>query len=574
MSTTNRNDNWRLPDLIDVGMVRARHSVTLPLVIQTPGPAQIRGELSGLTVFPTQTTGGEQLIQLRIAGDHLFKDTLLTGQMAVRAAGETRIIWIIGRVLEDEFQQWAREVLRLTAPSNRKFLARAGMVLGKHHLAGEPGAEQLPDSQAYLRREESGAWALFQPRPSNTPLVVNGQLLAVGQRLLVIGGETIGLGKLTLQVEAYNASPALLVDSVVDFGRLSVCTVAQLTIKNRSSQPWQGMLKVMVPWIVAPNPIVSCPGRQSISLALQLGRGIPDVSGQQINLTGALLLEGQQEVWSIGATLLVDARPEEVLTRQAVQLQQEAVVSASVLPLAADEITVLPSSPPATGLNLDFGVVSNTAVESAVHQICFINTSPQVMSGRAWVNDYFWLEITPSTFICLPGQAVTFTVKLNKFGADLRPKRYNIEDAILVEYNGQQTSIRVCLEIQRPGHQVEATPPNVPATPPLTPVQTIDFGTVNNFSDPLPVQTFRLSNPSSQIMTGTVRVNDYFWLEVTPTSFTCPPGQEVVFTVTFNQSVATIRPKQYHVTDAILVESSGQRQWLAVAMTIVRPTSS
>lgn len=573
MSTIHNNAQWRLPDLIDVGMLRARYSVTLPLIIQTPGPAQINGELSGLTVFPTHISGGEQLIQMRIAGDHLFKDTLLTGQMTVCAAGETRTIWIIGRVLDDEFQQWTRENLQLTAPSNRKFFGRAGIVLGKQHLAGELGAAQLPESQAYLRKDESGVWALFQPRPSNTPLVVNGQPIAVGQRLLIIGGETIALGKLTLQVEAHNINFALLVNGTVDFGRLSTCPTVQLTIKNRSSHSWSGVIKAMVPWIVVPNPTVNCPARQSVTLNLQLGDGIPDVVGQQINVTGALLLEGEQEVWFIGATLLVDVKPDESLAMQAVQAQRAAIIALPVSSLAIDARTVLSALPPNVDLRIDFGAVSTTEVETNERQFRFTNTLPQIISGRAWVNDYFWLEVTPTTFTCPPGQAVTFTARLNKSGADLRPKRYIVADAILVECNGYTIQIAVQVEIKRPEQHNNVTANPAPALP-VPPLHTINFGTVNNFSSALPVYTFRVNNPSTQVMTGTVRVNDYFWLEVAPTHFTCPPGQEVVFTVALNQSVTTLRLKEYHVTDAILVESSGQRQWIAVAMTIERPTSS
>lgn len=862
MATANNSSGWRLPDLIDLGDIRAKYPVSLPMLIQTPGPAQLSSDLSGMTVLPTATPAGENLIRVMIPGDRLFKDTLLAGQLIIQSDNETRTVWLIGRVLEDEFQAWVKDKLQLTAPSQRKFACSLGMVLGRRTLAGEIGADALDDTQAYLRKEECGVWSVFQPRPVGVLLRVAGRSVAVGQRLIVTGGETIELGVLKLKVETERTDLALEVSGSVDFGRLSAHQPAYLSVKNQSSQTWSGQFKTMVPWIVVPHPQVTCPPRQQIQVAVQLGPAVPGEAGQQVNVTSALVLEGAKELWAISAQVMVDIKGgleltprtldwgtvsdlqkaqvlqlrlkntgnqlwqgvattpvpwlnispsslkcaagaetviEVRLNQQAATLPDgpadvaEAVViegnnqritatiqlykqqpraqivlqpkvldwgtvtnwstaarqtvevnnigdkdwqgkvevkvnwldvtpavvhcpagghatvtvrlnaAAQHLPsflqkvpaavqfvgegttaavlvrvkmeppqiqLVPDRLDIVvanrnqlpryfvqlhnqggqpwngvvtttlrwltvtpstvtcpaggsatvevalnqnvntvfrravvieelkdfvqiygdsvqlslttrleikydvvasqppppsPSPPPIlppilpTGLMVDFGTVNELTVGGATRKVQFVNTNAYTMRGNVRVNDYFWLEVTPTTFDCLPNQEVVLTVQLNQAAGELRPKRYEVPDAIVIESNGKQEFIRVIAEIRRA--QEKSFPPTG---------LKVDFGVISDFSGDYPAHELQFANPYPHVVEGTVRVNGYFWLDVTPSTFSSRPGQRIAITVCLNPAASNLRPKQYVVEDAIVIESMGQQQLVGVAVEIQR----
>jgi len=100
--------------------------------------------------------------------------------------------------------------------------------------------------------------------------------------------------------------------------------------------------------------------------------------------------------------------------------------------------------------------------------------------------------------------------------------------------------------------------------PDTQPIQLVaDFGTVSDWSGPLPTREIRLSNSQAQVMKGTVR-STLPWLEVTPESFTCPPGQEIVLTVRLTKKAAWLRSKNCDVADALVIES-GDRKHLVRA---------
>jgi len=301
---------WRLPDLIDLGDLWAKHSVTLPMLIEVPGPATLRGELANLQVEPARLpAGGEHLIRVGIPGGKLFKDTMLAGQLVVESQGETRSVWIIGRVLEDEFKKWAKDKIILVGKSGRKFAFGPGMLLGKEQLQGEPGAERVAEKQAYIMKESSGVWSLIQPLPVSLPTEVNGRPLDVGRRLLLKGGEVIRIGSLELEVEATKTDLPVTLDGTVDFGKLSTRATTGspvIEVKNTKRRKWEGTLRSTVPWIQVPQPQLVCPANQTVQVPVQLGTGLSRLPRQLINYTGALVLEGSAESWVISAQLHVD----------------------------------------------------------------------------------------------------------------------------------------------------------------------------------------------------------------------------------------------------------------------------
>ncbi len=86
----------------------------------------------------------------------------------------------------------------------------------------------------------------------------------------------------------------------------------------------------------------------------------------------------------------------------------------------------------------------------------------------------------------------------------------------------------------------------------------VDFGAVSNWSGALPAREIRLANSQAQAMNGAVR-STLPWLEVTPASFSCPPGQEVILTVRLTNQATMLRPKTYDVTDALVIESNDEK---------------
>jgi hypothetical protein len=121
--------------------------------------------------------------------------------------------------------------------------------------------------------------------------------------------------------------------------------------------------------------------------------------------------------------------------------------------------------------------------------------------------------------------------------------------------------------VQEPPPQ-PAPPPPLPAQPAAPPPaaepaqlvvapQALDFGSVTRWKGDLPKQEVRLRNSGSGLWNGTVR-STVPWLEVNPTTVTCPAGGEVVLTVGLTPVGGKLKPKVYNVSDAIFVEGEGQ----------------
>ena len=749
MGASRSGGGWNLPDLIDLGDIRAKYPVTLPMVIQVPGPARLHGELTNLHVQPARLpAGGEHLIRVGIPGDKLFKDTMLAGQLVIESNGETRSIWIIGRVLEDEFKAWARDKIILVGKSGREYGFGPGMLLGKEQLRGEPGADRMAEKQAYIMKEPSGVWSLIQPLPVSQPILVNGQPVGVGRRRLLKGSEVIKIGELELTVEAKKTDLPITVDGSVDFGKLSAratATPPMITVRNNHKRnKWQGMLRSTVPWIQVPQPQVVCPGSKAVQVTVRLGTGLSSLPQQVINYTGALVLEGAKETWAISAQLDIDVdesleveptsldfgrvndpgavAPQRLHLRNTGNTDWQGTVQVAAPWLAVDrtslqcaagaetklevrltdQVMVLPEGPNAVadalkvegqGLSvtvaarlhfdkpkvqlevqprsIDWGKVMDWRAAKP-QTVQLRNTGTKDWQGKA-ESKVPWLEVTPATLHCpAQGQAM-LTVRLtdrlqgltvgeqktpaavriegegkafsilarlvveapqiqpdttmielvlddrsalphyalslqNRGGQDWhgtvkstlrwllvsptdvacpaggeavidvtlspqvggifkKPRTVKVDDAIRIEGRGQPLLVGMRLEI-KPPVVVDYEKPEPPVVTPPLPELTVDFGTVSDWSGPLPTREIRLPNSQAQVMEGTVR-STLPWLEVTPESFTCPPGQEVVLTVRLTKKAAWLQPKNYDVADALVIESGDKKHLVRARLKVV-----
>lgn len=114
--------------------------------------------------------------------------------------------------------------------------------------------------------------------------------------------------------------------------------------------------------------------------------------------------------------------------------------------------------------------------------------------------------------------------------------------------------------------------PPAPAPPPpagapqlVANPSALDFGSVTRWKGDLPTQTVRLRNGGGKAWNGAAR-STLPWLEINPTTVSCPAGGEVTLTVGLTSAGSKLRPKAYNVSDAILVEGEGQTLQIGVQM--------
>ena len=83
---------------------------------------------------------------------------------------------------------------------------------------------------------------------------------------------------------------------------------------------------------------------------------------------------------------------------------------------------------------------------------------------------------------------------------------------------------------------------------------TIDFDIVSDWSGPLPTREIHVPNKHTREMEGEAH-SKLSWLELTPTSFSCPPGEKVVLTARLTDEATRLQPGIYDVADALTIKS-------------------
>ncbi|MCB9078366.1 MAG: hypothetical protein H6631_12275 [Anaerolineaceae bacterium] len=512
MGKSYNSGGWDLPALIDLGDLRAKYPITLPMVVEVPGPAQLRGDLASMRIEPTRLlTGGKHMIQVGIPGERLFKDTMLAGQLIIESGGDSRTIWIIGRVLEDEFKAWVCDKIILVSQSGRKYGFDSGMLLGKEQLRGEAGVNRIDEKQAYILKEPSGIWSLIQPLPVNLPTLVNGRPVGVGQRQLLKGGEIIEIGDIKLTVETKKTQLPLTVGGQVDFGKLSTRSMASpptIQVKNNSRfKKWEGTLRATVPWLEIPQPQVVCPGGKAVQVAVQLGSGLDGLPRQMINYTGALMLEGGNETWAISAQLDVDIE---------------------------EGLQVEPTT-------LDFGQVS---IPNAIkpQQLRLRNTGNAHWQGSIQLL-VPWLVVNPINLQCAAGQETIVEVRITDPITSLPEGPNMIAEALKIEGQGLMVPVPVRLHFNRPKVQLDVKP------------RSLDWGQVMDWRAAKP-QTIYLYNSGNKDWQGQAE-SKIPWLEVKPTTLRCPAQGQATLTACLTEQFQGLAVGEQKTPAAIRIEGEG-----------------
>ncbi len=109
-----------------------------------------------------------------------------------------------------------------------------------------------------------------------------------------------------------------------------------------------------------------------------------------------------------------------------------------------------------------------------------------------------------------------------------------------------------------PAPSVQSPPASAGSGRLTTEPQVLDFGAFNRWRNDLPVIELHLKNETGKAWSGTVS-STLPWLDVAPTSVSCPAGGEALCRVSLTAAGGRLKPRIYSVEDALLVEGGGQR---------------
>jgi hypothetical protein len=635
LGMANNSGGWRLPDLIDLGDVWAKHPVTLPMTIEVPAPARLHTEIAIAQVQPDNLPAqGEHIINVSLAGDKLVKDLMVAGQLVIEAGGETRAVWIVARVLDEEFKDWLRDKIILIGKSGRKFGFNATMLLGKEVLKGEPGADALSDRQAFIQKEPSGVWSLIQPLRVGKPLQVNGQPVGIGRRQMLRGGETIELGALKLLVEAKQTDLGISVDGPVQFGKVSQRATAAppvVTVKNTDQKrSWEGRLRSTVPWIHVPHERVACPGGHSVAVLVQLGSDLSNLPSGVHHGYGALVLEGSTLSWVLTAVVDVDARqtgidvepstvdfghvidPSQVPAQRVKLRNQGAMewrgsIQVTVPWLAVDRTDVQVASGAEQTITVTLTDQVTALTESAhvapdALKIAGPGGSASVAARLMFERPKVQLDVQPRSIdwdkVMDWRMAASHVVTVRNTGnkgwqgkAESLSPWVDVSPAALSVPPGGQIKLTLQLKqelqnlatgeqkasiarVEGEGLMITVVGRVVVEQAPIE-VDATQVSMVLEDRSVLPTASFCVRNRSGQDRRITIK-STLQWLKVTPSDLVCPARGEVMVTVSLSPEVGAIfkRPKQVNVHDAIQLDVGGQPVQVAVSLDVRSPLSS
>jgi len=396
--------------------------------------------------------------------------------------------------------------------------------------------------------------------------------------------------------QAHNVWVALTVEKPVvlpqtaeriDFGRISI-PVAQypfreISIFNSLFFPAEVVAHSSVPWLTVTPERIQCSSKQTCTLRITLNPNAADLPEGPLTQAEAVVVEIAQKT-----------------QRHAVSLYVEKAAPLPTEDRKANEYVI------------DFAEVTDLSAGFPSRSFQLTNTSSQPIEGRVLSTNVIWITVTPDKFRIEPNGRVNLKVQLNK---SARAKSYDEPRAIIIELSDAQIPIRVkgnvrkalasisgSISIPVTVPKVEATFLSVDSASPLlnshletrstgdeTPEPAypelnlakgagqlaqmenlLDFGAYIISPDPLPIRTLALVNTSSQMIAGTVRINDVPWLTVDPVRFECAPGGKVLVHIGFSEEVRKLRSRgrPYRATEAVCVETGAQTFCLQASVQI------
>ena len=470
MGNTNKTGGWNLPVIVDLGDLVETNAFSMPMVIRIPGPTTLRSQLGSMVIEPARLpAAGDYVIRLRFEQGSLIRGIMLAGQIVLDSQGDSKTVWVIGRVLPtSEYNAKAQPVVCLSSQSGRRYYFSETMVLGKAQFQNEGAAAQLVPEQAHFVRDKANVWSIVQTFSHPIATKVNGQPLPLAHRALLKGGDTIEAAGLRLLLEPKEKKSSLELSGDVNFGKFSAARSAggKLRIKNTGRAAWDGRLRSTVNWLQVPNEKVSCPGGQQIDIPLQLTTEAGKLPVTNHIGYGALILEGSQESWLVNASLEVD--------------------------IAGPSVEIQPGV-------LDFGKISDPA-RAAELQVTVKNSGSLDWEGT--ITTMNGLEASLAFLKVTAGAEGYFTVKMRPDFPGLLEGPNSASNAVVLDAQGVKDAIPCRFEYSRPKASLEVTR------------KALDFGTVTNWR--LAKIDLVLKNSGERDWRGRV-IYEEDWLELVTT---------------------------------------------------------
>jgi hypothetical protein len=328
------------------------------------------------------------------------------------------------------------------------------------------------------------------------------------------------------------------VEGTCSFGLIGDWTKGNVTVMvaNGGSKDWQPTITLDQDWLAAERPALTIPAGQSAPLVMRLtDRAAKLPCG--VEHTARVTLEGA------GVKLPLQF---------SVRLR--------------DPNVVLELNPALVDLTISDW---SGSLPSGALQVTNLTDHPLVINALSALN---WLTVTPSQMTCPPGQPAALLVQLNPAEAKgLRPKLYNLPDAIVIKAEGKERLVGLKVNILQAPPAATGKTATPAAAQPLDfsfSVSEIDLGTILGWTARMPEQKIQIRHNQPQAITLTV-CSGVPWLLVRPDHFACPPeGGTFSVEVARDQAAKTLRDKTYQLSDGITIEGGGVVKNLLVRLKV------
>jgi len=253
----------------------------------------------------------------------------------------------------------------------------------------------------------------------------------------------------------------------LDFGAVAHWTQAapqEIRLTNPSTtQTLYGAARSTLPWLaVTPNGF-SCLPKQAVVLTVTVTAALTRLSPKSYTVADAIVIENGAQHQHIGVRIDLGSMRMSTNTPTLTSwIQEPEPPSAWPTPSAMQPTP--PSQPPPTPattpadvaapaplpaltFQVDFGVVSRQTDPLPSREVRLPNPrTDREMTGTAR-STLPWLAVAPGGFVCRPGAEVRLSLQLTKAASHLRPKTYNVPDAVIIETDGTTYQISARLTV-------------------------------------------------------------------------------------------------------------------------------
>ena len=422
---------------------------------------------------------------------------------------------------------------------------------------------------------------------------------------LDIGGRKSWIN-VRLKVEKPPEKP---IGPTLDFGKIwhtaDKFPLKEVSITNRSPWAIEGVASTNVPWLTITPERFTCPGKDAGKISVTLNKGVLALPlGPQVAKKAIVLTCGDQiQEYHVTVELVDQVVEQPVPPTLPPTLPAEEEKPAEPPVGEPKQIALVPDGQPDArpSYNIDFGDVVVWDPSHITQYFRLTNSTRKPLDGKATVENLPWLHVEPEQFRINPGGYQDIMVQLTEVAKSLA-RKLNADNAIKIEYNGQQLFIQVSAHTKRihasipigissPGlsvpkeHKTSAdiSSPKPAQNPilldlskdldPASPLKDLlNFGKIKSWSDEIPGREIVIGNSSARTIKATISA-EVSWLEVSPTQFECPPGGQVTLKVSLAQGARALvpKPRPYRAEDAICI-TTDERKYCLLASVIILTT--